>query len=126
LSLDLSPKRGIASSLLTLVLECSLSRFWLPAIHGVFFLVEIWRRGRNWRLAGTQRFPELFANAENIHVVPIDDAVVYGFERRERRLWYRLPGQRMDECVRLPEGEADHADELIAYIGLMQEANLNA
>ena len=32
----------------------------------------------------------------------------------------------MDEFVRLTEGEVDRADELIAYIGLMQKADLKA
>ena len=119
-------KRGIASSLWTLVLEFSLSRFWLPAIHGMFFLVEIWRRHRNWRLIRKQCFPELLTNTDTVLVVPIDDAFVYGYEPGKRQPWYRLPGQRMDEFVRLFHGEDGRADELIAYIGLMQKAELEA
>jgi len=51
---------------------------------------------------------------------------VLRWESRKGRLWYQLPGQKMDEFVRLAEGAADRADELIAYIGLMQQANLEA
>lgn len=115
-------KRGFASSVLTLVLEFSLSRFWLPAVHGTLFLIQIWRRRRNWKQISEQRFSELLASNNTIHLISIDDAVVYGYEPGTRRLWYRLPGQIMDEFIQLPEGNAGRADELIAYISVMQNA----
>lgn len=115
-------KRGIASSLLTLALEFSLSRFWLPAFHGTFFLIEIWRRYRNWRLIDQEHYSELLTKTDHVQLTPIDDAVVYGLDQRNNRFWYRLPGQRMDEFVRLHQWESGQADELIAYIDLMQKA----
>jgi len=117
-------KRGLASSALTLILELSLSRFWLPAIHGMFFLFEMLRRGRHWRMIRDQRFTELVEDSEHIRLVSIDEAVVYGYDPTKRRLWYRLPGQKMDEFIRLSEADEDQADQLIAYIGLMQNAVL--
>ncbi|MGI9470035.1 MAG: DUF3592 domain-containing protein [Rubripirellula sp.] len=115
-------KRGVASSLLTLLLEFSLSRFWLPAIHGLLFLTQAWKRRQNWQHLNSHQLPELAANPDRVHVVSIDEAVVYGYERRQRRLWYRLPGKRMDEFVQLPQGDDYRADEIIAFIGLMQKA----
>lgn len=40
--------------------------------------------------------------------------------------WYRLRGQKMDEFIRLAKWKAHPADELIAYIGLMQNAEIEA
>lgn len=116
-------KRGLASSFLTLVLEFSLSRFWLPALHGSIFLFQARRRRRHWRLIRERRFSELMANSGNIAQVSIDLAVVYGYEPSTRRLWYRLPGQIMDEFIQLPEEKTPCADELTAYVSLMQNAN---
>ena len=59
-------------------------------------------------------------------MISIDDAVVYGYETGTRRLWYRLPGQIMDDFIQLPQENAGLADELIAYISVMQKANPNA
>ncbi len=113
--------RGVASSVLTLALEFSLSRFWIPSTHGIFFLIEMWRRNRQWKCVEELRFQELFENFDNILITPIDDATIYGCDA-ELQLWYRLPGQNMDEFMRLSQGDEHVADELVAYIGLMQEA----
>ena len=119
-------KRGLASSMLTLVLEFSLSRFWLPAIHSTLFLIQIGRQRRHWRQISELRISELLTSTNDIHVISIDDAVVYGYETGTRRLWYRLPGQIMDDFIQLPKENAGLADELIAYISVMQKANPNA
>ena len=116
-------KRGVASSLFTLTLELSLRSFWLPAIHGTLFLVEMWRRGRNWKLLGGQRLSELMQNTDSIHLVSIDEATVYGYDPKSRRLWYRLPGSKSDEFIRFLPEDTDRGEELMAYIMLMQHAD---
>lgn len=52
----------------------------------------------------------------------MDNAVVYGFDSRKRRLWFRLPERQQDEFIQLRDSETDRVMEFIGFIGLMQQA----
>jgi hypothetical protein len=115
--------RGFASSLLTLVLELSLSRLWIPVIHGVFFSIEFMHRRRLGKLVAQRSLAELFAEEDDaIQLVPIDDAIIYGFDETRGRLWYRLPEGKSDEFIRIAPEQQEAVDQLFGYIGLMQQA----
>lgn len=115
-------KRGFAGTLLTLVLEMSLSRILLPVIHGGFFLSELWRRRVNWKRLGDRKLDKL-TSSKSVKSVSIDEAVVYGFDSRKRQLWFRLPEKQVDEFIQLKTDDAQRAAEFIGFVGLMQKAN---
>lgn len=114
-------RRGFASCVLTMVLEMSLSQVWLPLAHGMIFLYEVLRRRRTWKQFQERRLGELLLGRRGTESVSIDDAIVYGFDTRTRRLWFRVPGRRIDEFVQLTD-EDSHVAEFIAFVGLMQRA----
>jgi hypothetical protein len=55
--------------------------------------------------------------------VSIDNAVVYGFDSPQRRMWFRLPSRPMDEFIQLNITEADRVAEFTA---LMQNSVHNS
>lgn len=114
-------RRGLAMSLLTLTLEFSLSRFWLPAIHGSIFLVELWQRRINWGRLRACSLRKLRSSG-SVKSVSIDKAIVYGLDPLTQHLWFRLPEKQIDEFVELREEDRERADEFIAFVGLMQKA----
>lgn len=116
-------QRGVASTLLTLLLEFSLSWFWLPLGHGLLFFIEMLVRKANWRVLEQNRIDDLIANRANVKSVSIDEAIIYGIDDMKSRFWFRLPGSNTDEFIQIASDDIARANELLAFCELMQQSH---
>ncbi len=102
-------KLGYASSLLTVILLVWWQSFSVLLVHFVLEAKEIISRRIAWNNLCAGRYDEL--DGADL----ISDVIVYGFDFRRNRLWYRIKRRRRDEFIEIAEND-ERAAQFFALV----------